>query len=117
MSMRLEKDGSYVYVDYVEVYSTTVYENDGDTEIEAVSLDFSNGAFILKDGGMAEIKLDEGTSSICNISPRCIFTSASITVDNGRAFISVMEADGVLSNYAFYLSDLTTLVSFGHRRD
>ena len=116
MSMRLEKDGSYVDVDYVEVHSTTVYEND-DTEIEAASLDFSNGEFILKDGDTAIIELDEGTSSICNISPKCIFTSASITVDNGRAFISVMGADDVLSNYAFYLNDLTTLVSFGHRRD
>ncbi len=117
MSMILEKDGSYVDVDYVEVHSTTVYENDGDTEIEAVSLDFSNGSFILKDGDTAEIKLDEGTSSICNINHKCIFTSAVISVNNGSSFISVMEADGVLSNYTFYLSVLTTLVSFGHRRD
>ena len=115
MSMTLIKNESYVEVPFIDVVGTTICGDD-DSESDAVALEFENGAFILKEGDTAEIKLDEGTSSICNITPKCIFTSATITVDNGRVFISVMEVDGVLSNYTFIISELMTDISFGNKR-
>ena len=115
MGMTLVKNESYVEVPFINVVGTTICDDD-DSESDAVALEFENGAFILKDGDTAEIKLDEGTSSICNITPKCIFTSATITVDNGRVFISVMEVDGVLSNYTFIISELMADISFGNKR-
>ena len=115
MSMTLIKNESYVEVPFIDVVGTTIYGDD-DSESDAIALEFENGAFILKDGDTAEIKLDEGTTSICNIRPRCIFTSATITVDKGRAYISVMEVDGVLSNFTFIISELMTDISFGNKR-
>ena len=115
MSMTLVKNESYVEVPFINVVGTIIYVDD-DSESDAVALEFENGTFILKEGDTAEIKLDEGTSSICNITPKCIFTSATITVDNGRVFISVMEVDGVLSNYTFIISELMADISFGNKR-
>ena len=115
MSMTLIKNESYVEVPFIDVVGTTIC-GDGDSESDAIALEFENGAFILKDGDTAEIKLDEGTSSICNITPKCIFTSATVTVDKGRAYISVMEVDGVLSNFTFIISELMADISFGNKR-
>lgn len=116
MSMTLVKNESYVEVPFINVVGTIIYGDGDGTDSDAVALEFENGAFILKEGDTAEIKLDEGTSSICNITPKCIFTSATITVDNGRVFISVMEIDGVLSNYTFIISELMADISFGNKR-
>ena len=114
--MTLIKNESYVEVPFIDVVGTTICDDDDESESDAAALEFENGAFILKDGDTAEIKLDEGTSSICNITPKCIFTSATITVDNGRVFISVMEVDGALSNFTFIISEPMADISFGNKR-